>query len=217
MAVNADSDEIKDFFRAAIGMDLRQAGERVATKSVLWSYTALRHFATSNNIPICRKRGLHSVRLLPHFPGVKAHLDALKAMPPPAFAKPPHLGPLSEGVRALEEACQAKYGKASVGSSEWDPEWQLKVRVGYERVSQTLWRIAREFDVRGYGMVLRDKLTSKWCDCGCSTDHLSEVCEKTVREDEEESGVRSGKEREWDGRGAHPTGPMSDNFVADIL
>jgi RNA polymerase II-associated protein 3 len=41
---NHDSDEIKDFFRAAMTMDMRQAGERVATKSVLWSYTALRHF-----------------------------------------------------------------------------------------------------------------------------------------------------------------------------
>ncbi|KAJ7816489.1 hypothetical protein B0H14DRAFT_2844520 [Mycena olivaceomarginata] len=39
---------IKDFFRAAISMDMRQAGERVATKSVLWSYTALRHF-------VCRR------------------------------------------------------------------------------------------------------------------------------------------------------------------
>jgi hypothetical protein len=44
VAFNSDSDEIKDFFRAAISMDMRQAGERVATKSVLWSYTALRHF-----------------------------------------------------------------------------------------------------------------------------------------------------------------------------
>lgn len=43
-AYNADCDEIKDFFRAVISMDMRQAGERVATKSVLWSYTALRHF-----------------------------------------------------------------------------------------------------------------------------------------------------------------------------
>lgn len=41
---NYDSEEIKDFFRAAMSMDLREAGERVATKSVLWSYTALRHF-----------------------------------------------------------------------------------------------------------------------------------------------------------------------------
>lgn len=43
-AYNSDCEEIKDFFRAAISMDMRQAGERVATKSVLWSYTALRHF-----------------------------------------------------------------------------------------------------------------------------------------------------------------------------
>ena len=47
VAANADCDEIKDFFRSAIAMDLRQAGERVATKSVLWSYTALRHFVSS--------------------------------------------------------------------------------------------------------------------------------------------------------------------------
>lgn len=44
VAANADCDEIRDFFRSAIAMDMRQAGERVATKSVLWSYTALRHF-----------------------------------------------------------------------------------------------------------------------------------------------------------------------------
>ena len=55
--------------------------------------------------------------------------------------------------------------------------------------------------MRGYGIVLREKLTTKWCDCGCSTDHLGEVCERTVREDEEDSGIRPGKEREWDGRG----------------
>ena len=65
-----------------------------------------------------------------------------------------------------------------------------------------MWRVAREFDVRGYGLVLRQKLVEKWCECGCSTDHLGEVCERTVRADEEESGVRAGKEREWDGRGA---------------
>jgi hypothetical protein len=44
LAFNYDSEEIKDFFRAAISVDMRQAGERVATKSVLWTYTALRHF-----------------------------------------------------------------------------------------------------------------------------------------------------------------------------
>ncbi|KAI0077282.1 hypothetical protein K474DRAFT_1643541 [Panus rudis PR-1116 ss-1] len=202
VAANADCDEIKDFFRSAIGMDLRQAGERVATKSVLWSYTALRHFAISNNVPICRKRGLHSLRLLPHLEALQAHLDTLQAMPTPAFAKPPHLGSLSDAEHALEDACSLKYSRISVHGGDWDPEWREKIKVGYERVAQTLWRVAKEFDVRGYGLVLRDKLTTKWCDCGCSTDHLSEVCEKTVREEEEESGVRPGKQREWDGRGS---------------
>ncbi|KAJ6578078.1 hypothetical protein B0H19DRAFT_575094 [Mycena capillaripes] len=201
VAHNADADEIKDFFRAAISMDMRQAGERVATKSVLWSYTALRHFALSNNISICKKRGLHSMRLLPHYAALKAHLDALEAMPAASFAKPPHLGSLQEGHAALEDACALKY--ASARATEWAaPDWRDKVRVGYEKLAQTLWRVAREFDVRGYGLVLREKLTSKWCDCGCSTDHLGEVCERTVREDEEESGVRLGKQREWDGRGS---------------
>ncbi|KAI9001467.1 hypothetical protein BD414DRAFT_432056 [Trametes punicea] len=194
VAANADGDEIKDFFRAAIAMDLRQAGERVATKSVLWTYTALRHFAKSNGVPICQRRGLHSVQLLLHYDALKAHLESLEAQHPPPFAKPPHLGPLSEGIRALEETCETKYGKGA--------DWRLRLREGYNRACNTLWRVASEFDVRGYGLVLREKLTSKWCDCGCSTDHLSEVCEKTVRLEEEESGVRSGKEREWDGRGS---------------
>ncbi|OSC96315.1 hypothetical protein PYCCODRAFT_1441133 [Trametes coccinea BRFM310] len=194
VAANAECDEVKDFFRSAIAMDLRQAGERVATKSVLWTYTALRHFAKSNGVPICQRRGLHSVRLLPHYDALKAHLDALEAQHPPPFVKPPHLGPMSEGIRALEEACESRYGKGA--------DWRARVREGYDRACATLWRVAGEFDVRGYGLVLREKLTSKWCDCGCSTDHLSEVCEKTVRLEEEESGVRSGKEREWDGRGS---------------
>ncbi|CDO75122.1 hypothetical protein BN946_scf185010.g47 [Trametes cinnabarina] len=198
VAANADCDEIKDFFRAAIAMDLRQAGERVATKSVLWTYTALRHFAKSNGVPICQRRGLHSVRLLPHYDALKAHLDALEAQHPPPFVKPPHLGPMSEGIRALEEACETRYGKGA--------DWRARVREGYDRACETLFRVAGEFDVRGYGLVLREKLTTKWCDCGCSTDHLGEVCEKTVRLEEEESGVRSGKEREWDGRGSGVAG-----------
>ncbi|OJT15100.1 RNA polymerase II-associated protein 3 [Trametes pubescens] len=198
VAANTDSDEIKDFFRGAIAMDLRQAGDRVATKSVLWTYTALRHFAKSNGVPICQRRGLHSHHLLPHYAALKAHLDTLEAQHPPPFAKPPHLGPMSEGIRALEKTCETKYGKG--------PDWRLRVREGYDRACATLWDVAREFDVRGYGLVLREKLTSNWCDCGCSTDHLGEVCEKTVRMEEEESGVRPGKEREWDGRGSGVSG-----------
>jgi len=46
VATNADGEEIKEFFRSVIAMDLREAGERVATKSVLWSYTALRQFVS---------------------------------------------------------------------------------------------------------------------------------------------------------------------------
>lgn len=205
LAFNHDSDEIKDYFRAAISMDMRQAGERVATKSVLWSYTALRHFAMSNNVPICSKLGLHSLRLLPYYPALKAHLDALETMPPPIFTKPPHLGSLQEGQEALEDACELKFGwvnEYAPAHPDWDGDWRTKVRYGYEKLAQTLWRVAREFDVRGYGMILREKLTTKWCDCGCSTDHLGEVCERTVREDEQDSGVRSGKQREWDGRGS---------------
>lgn len=132
-------------------------------------------------------------------------MDALESMPPPSLSKPPHLGSLSEGQEALEEACERKYGGSNNKVNippEWDTDWRQKVRAGYEKLSQTLWRVAREFDVRGYGMVLREKLTTKWCDCGCSTDHLGEVCERTVKEDEEESGVRNGKQREWDGRGS---------------
>ncbi|KAG2107202.1 uncharacterized protein F5147DRAFT_698018 [Suillus discolor] len=195
VAYNADSEEIKDFFRSVVSMDLRQAGERVSTKSAL-----------SNNVPVCRKRGLHSLRLLPHYDSLKVHMDSLEAMPHAAFTKPPHLGALTEGLEALEEACELKYGEKSPLRSTpppgWDHQWRMKVRTGYERLAQTLWRVTREFDVSGYGCVLREKLTTKWCDCGCSTDHLGEVCEKTVREDEEGSGVRSGKQREWDGRGS---------------
>ncbi|KAF7773121.1 hypothetical protein Agabi119p4_5288 [Agaricus bisporus var. burnettii] len=206
LAWNCNSEEIKDFFRAVLAMDMRQAGERVATKSVLWSYTALRQFALSNNISICSKRGLHSLRLLPHYPAIKAHLDTLEALPLPTFAKPPHLGSLQEGQSALEDACELKYGRINdmPAHPDWNESsnWKEKVQYGYEKTVQTLWRVAREFDVRGYGLVLREKLTTKWCDCGCSTDHLGEVCERTVREDEEESGVRLGKQKEWDGRGS---------------
>ena len=46
VAANADGEEVKEFFRSVIAMDLREAGERVATKSVLWSYTALRQFVS---------------------------------------------------------------------------------------------------------------------------------------------------------------------------
>lgn len=230
-AVNADSDAVKDFLRAIVGMELRQTGERVATKSILWSYTALRHFATSNGVNICAHRGLRSADLLPHFDALRAYLDTLERMPAPTFARPPSLGPLSEALVTLDEACESRFGSpprvrqhfeasrracehcgAAHGSqtvaenihpldcaldklsadsalNKEEEEWKFKVRVGYERTCQVLWRIAGEFDVRGYGLVLKDKLEHKWCPCGCSTDHLSEVCERTIR-DEEDAQVR---------------------------
>ncbi|KZW03641.1 hypothetical protein EXIGLDRAFT_600482 [Exidia glandulosa HHB12029] len=200
-ARNARSDDVRDFFRATLAMDLRQAGERVATKSVLWSYTALRHFAVARGVHICEKRGLHSARLLPHLKALKTHLRLLEhPSQSPVFTKPPHLPSLTRGGHwlppALETLCAARPGSRAHAA------WCDKVRLGYERLADSLWDCAREFSVHGYGLVLRDKLTTKWCECGCSTDHLGEVCERTVREDEDEAGRRPGKEREWDGRGS---------------
>ncbi|KAG5646498.1 hypothetical protein DXG03_003263 [Asterophora parasitica] len=59
---NHDSEEIKDFFRAVISMDMRQAGERVATKSVLWSYTALRHFVCAPPSPVVSLDSMYEVK-----------------------------------------------------------------------------------------------------------------------------------------------------------
>jgi hypothetical protein len=170
----------------------------------------------SNGVTICSKRGLHSIRLLPHFPALRTHLDALESAPVASFTKPTHLPTLDESLDLLFEDMTHLSGKKSKGGPNstsnsisnsanahnlaWS-DWEPKVRTGYERLVETLWAVAREFDVRGYGLILREKLTAKWCDCGCSTDHLGEVCERTVREEEEESGIRPGKEREWDGRG----------------
>ncbi|KAF6759769.1 hypothetical protein DFP72DRAFT_805962 [Ephemerocybe angulata] len=203
VAMNAESEEVKDFFRAIIGMDMREAGERVATKSVLWSYTVLRRFALAHNVPVCVHRGLHSIRLLPFYPDLKAHVDALEAQPLPTFEKPAFFGGLESGYRTLEEACNPELANAAVTYSlSPTAETRLRLRLGYTRLVATLWKVAREFDVRGYGQVLRDKLTVKWCECGCSTEHLGEVCEKTVREEEEDREYERLKKLEWDGRGS---------------
>ncbi|THH09153.1 hypothetical protein EW145_g2205 [Phellinidium pouzarii] len=210
IAANADCDEIKDFFRGAIAMDMRQVGgagrdkERVMVVHSLTTFCE--HTALSNNVSICQKRGLHSLRLLPHFQSLKSHLSVLQGMPLATFAKPTHLESLEESLEILEDDLSRKHNKSEPA---WN-DWKQKVRVGYERLVDTLWGVAKEFDVRGYGLVLREKLTTKWCDCGCSTDHLGEVCEPTVREEEEESGIRSGKEREWDGRGSGVFGWQTD-------
>ncbi|KAH7106638.1 hypothetical protein BKA62DRAFT_687736 [Auriculariales sp. MPI-PUGE-AT-0066] len=191
-ARNASSDGVRDFFRQVLAMDLRQAGERVATKSVLWSYTALRHFAVARGVHVCESRGLHSARLLPHHRSLREHLRFLE-LNSPACIKPTHMNPVVALPKDLEALAPA--GKAA-------DAWRDKVRLSYARLTDSLWSVAREFDVRGYGLVLRDKLTTKWCECGCSTDHLGEVCERTVRDDEDRRKPRPGKEREWDGRGS---------------
>lgn len=46
IAANAREAVVKQFFTRAIAMDLREAGERVPMKSVLWTYTALRDFVS---------------------------------------------------------------------------------------------------------------------------------------------------------------------------
>jgi RNA polymerase II-associated protein 3 len=164
--------------------------------------------ALSNNVHICPNRGLHSILLLPHYTALKAHLDTLEALPAPTFARQAHL-------HSHEESLDLLTPKDGPVSPTWD-DWEPKVRVGYTKLVDTLWNTAKEFDVRGYGLVLREKLTTKWCDCGCSTDHLGEVCEKTVREEDEDSIVRSGKEREWDGRGMRALSFRS-SAISDLL
>ncbi|KAG8927400.1 hypothetical protein FRC02_008238 [Tulasnella sp. 418] len=202
MALNATDPDLKQFFRTAIAMDLRQAGDRVATKSVLWSYTALRHFAISHNVHICEKGGLHSITLLPYISQLQAHLATLESLPTPTFSNPPTMGPATSGWSLIEKHCKMRLRKMKPESiPPWWDQWSEKIKLGYERLVTTLWNIANEYHVDGYGLVLREKLEKKWCDCGCSTDHLGEVCERTVREEEEESKRRAGKEREWDGRG----------------
>ena len=90
-------------------------------------------------------------------PPVEAHIDVLESMAPASFPKPPHLGPLNEGQEALEDACERKYGRSNDDKSDvppkWDTDWRHKVRVEYEKLAQTLWRVACEFDVRGYCIV----------------------------------------------------------------
>ncbi|KAF9557106.1 hypothetical protein CPC08DRAFT_764806 [Agrocybe pediades] len=305
-------ESIKDFFRAVIGMDMREAGERVATKSVLWSYTALRHFALSNNVTLCPRTGLHSHALLPFLPQLQAHLAVLESMPKPRFEKPRYMfgsgfstqtikgmkgtydgnghyefttkeQGILDGIGELMDAMTmsvgasgrmggflgggatgsartmidsvkegvvkawgvkhglgkpkkkpktAEDGGGGGGEGEQDepllPPYAEPLMASFDALVSLLWDVANEFSPAGYGLILREKLLDKWCECGCSTDHLGEVCERTVREEEEwernrlnaasgEKGKgkriegghgtegptkRQGKQREWDGRGS---------------
>jgi len=122
----------------------------------------------SDDIPICSKISLHSLYLLPQYQALKANLDALQIMSPPIFTKQPHLGLLQEGQEALEDTRELKFGgvnEYTPAHPGWDTDWQTKIRYGYEKLEQTLGPIAREFDVSGHDIILREKLTTKWCDC----------------------------------------------------
>ncbi|KIO26733.1 hypothetical protein M407DRAFT_198111 [Tulasnella calospora MUT 4182] len=233
VAANAAKEDLKSYFRGPLSMELRQAGERVATKSVLWSYTAIRHFALSHDVTICSQNGLQSQRLLPYLPQLQTYLASLESQPKPRFQSLAGLGPLYTKLESLEKHCSARVKRMLVNTGQGRPgsnydsyvdsitkskpevldesklppawsDWRVKLRVGYEMLVDTLWEVANEFNPSGYGAVLRDKLENKWCDCGCSTDHLAEVCEPAVIEDERVFGhrTRAGKGREWDGRGA---------------
>ncbi|EJU04798.1 hypothetical protein DACRYDRAFT_104671 [Dacryopinax primogenitus] len=211
-AVHARDEGVRDFFRGVLAMDLRQAGERVAPRSLEWSYTSLRHFALSNDIHICEsgEHGLQSYRLLPHLSALQAYVKSLHYQPAPAFTPPAFKGdysamPFIERLRKILEPLGELAGEKGLGAgsdtegrSIWEPfppwiGWESKAELGYARMVDTLWSVAREFDPRGYGVVLKQKL-SNWCDCGCSTEHLGEVCERTVREDLAQRLKAEGKE-----------------------
>ena len=151
--------------------------------------------AKSNGVSVSETHGLNSADLIPHHDALKAHLESMEANHPPAFVKPPHLGPLTKGINALLNTCRVN----PVTTAE--PEWERRVRESYDRAVAVLWNVANEFDVRGYAGALRDRLTTRWCGCGCTMDQLAQMGERSSRLDEAESGVRLGKEREWDGRG----------------
>ena len=113
--------------------------------------------------------------------------------PAPSFLKLPQLRPLILGLELLER--HYLVSDRSWKHPAWD-EWCIKF--SYKCLIDTLWCTTCEFDVHSYDLVLCEKLTTKWCDCGCSTSHLGEVCKRTMREDKEEAGKHAGKEREWD-------------------
>lgn len=99
-------------------------------------------------------------------------------------------------------------------------DWKTKIRLGHGMLMDTLWEVANEFNPAGFGQGIISKLTTNWCECGCSWDWLGEVClfrfaasnnltrcagqitEQMFKDDEDSRPTRTGKEREWDGRGS---------------
>lgn len=94
---------------------------------------------------------------------------------PPLFAT--CFGPMTESIREIIKACRTKY--AAEGAGRVQPPLRATIPRG-----RRVWRA-------------RVRAAAAARDTGVEmTDHLSEVCERTVRLEEEESGVTSGKERE---------------------
>jgi len=131
----------------------------------------------SHEVSICENLGLDSLKLLPHVSGLQAHLELLESLPVPTFTKPHHVGPLSLGWKILERQLSITYRgihpKAPVKTC-W-ASYNKKARQGYDLLVDTLWEVANEFKIDGYGLVLKNKLENSWCYCGCSSSHLAEV------------------------------------------
>jgi RNA polymerase II-associated protein 3 len=182
--------------------------------------------AVFNSVMLCHDTGVHSQRLLPFTPQLKAHLKTLEGQSTPTFSKPPHLPSHARGLKVVEKECRLRIKNTAGHMPDHWNDWRAKIEVGYYRLVDTLYEVAGEFDVRGsycfcdyyhghfdyavviikgYGLLVKNKLENKWC----CTDCLGDMCEKAVRE-EETSGKRAGKEREWDGRGSGETEKEDD-------
>lgn len=159
----------------------------------------------SRNIPLCPRSGIHSYSLVPHTNKLKAHLQTLEALPSPTFFKPHTMGRLLPNFDVIEKHCESRVrrmiiacrkdvhpaahectGEDVEGEDEEEEErrllppawrdWKVKIKIGYDTLVAALWETANEFKPAGFGAGLTDRLTTSWCDCGCSWDWLGEVC-----------------------------------------
>ncbi|KAG9039244.1 hypothetical protein FRB95_011829 [Tulasnella sp. JGI-2019a] len=115
----------------------------------------------------------------------------------------------NEGVNPAYDCSDEEEGEGEGEGEEqrrWLPpawrDWRVKIKIGYDILAATLWETANEFNPAGFGAGLTDRLTTSWCDCGCSWDWLGEIAEKMFHNDIDNRPNRTGKEREWDGRGS---------------
>ncbi len=89
---------------------------------------------------------------------MRAHLRTLERGTPSAFSKPCHLGSTAGGLKTLETYCVSRIKNTATGKipKGW-ANWKIKVKEGYDRIVETLWDVAQEFDVRGklcYNLVI---------------------------------------------------------------